>query len=137
MAIERLSHATIYVHDQEAAKAFYVDQLGFEVRADMTLDGFRWLTVGPTGQPDLELILMEPSPPMFDADTAATLREIIAKGAMGTGVLQTDDCAATVRELSERGVTVLTEPAERPYGIEATIRDVSGNWFSVTQPVAH
>lgn len=132
--IERLSHATIYVFDQDEAKAFYVDKLGFEVRADETIDGFRWLTVGPKGQPDLEMPLLVPGPPMFDEVTASQLGEIIAKGGMGTGVFRCDDCQATYEELSAKGVEFLQEPAERPYGIEATFRDNSGNWFSLTQP---
>jgi predicted enzyme related to lactoylglutathione lyase len=135
MTIRAMSHVTIYVLDQEAAKSFYVDQLGFEVREDATLDGFRWLTVGPKQQPDLELVLIEPNPPMFDEDTASQMRAMIAKGALGTGVFATDDCKATVEELKGSGVTILQEPAERPYGIEAVIRDDSGNWFSLTQRI--
>lgn len=132
--INRLSHATIYVLDQDAAKEFYVDTLGMEVRTDETMDGFRWLTVGWPAQPDLELVLIEPSPPMFDPETADSLRSIIAKGAMGTGVMATDDCRAAFEKLSAAGVEFLQEPSERPYGIEATFRDNSGNWFSLTQP---
>jgi catechol 2,3-dioxygenase-like lactoylglutathione lyase family enzyme len=134
--LRRLSHVTIYVNDQEAAKTFYTDKLGFEVRTDETMDGFPWLTVGPKDQPELELILIEPNPPMCDPETAGVLREIIAKGTLGTGVFRTDDCRGTVEELKAQGVTVLQEPAERPYGIEATFRDDSGNWYSLTEPAS-
>ena len=133
--ITRLSHTTIWVLDQDEALAFYRDTLGFEVRTDARMDSFRWLTVGPPAQPDHELILLEPGPPMMDEETAGTLRELIAKGVMGTGVFGTDDCRGTYAELSERGVRFLSEPAERFYGIEATLRDNSGNWFSMTEPV--
>ena len=64
------------------------------------------------------------------------MRELVASGAMGVGVLATDDCHRTYKELSEKGVTFLSEPAERPYGIEATLRDDSGNLISLTQPFA-
>ena len=61
--ITRLSHTTIYVDDQDAALRFYTEKLGFEVRTDMKMDnGFRWTTMGLAGQPDLEIVLMEPSP---------------------------------------------------------------------------
>jgi predicted enzyme related to lactoylglutathione lyase len=73
---------------------------------------------------------------MFDAESAAQMRALIARGAIGAGVLQTDDCRATYELLSSRGVTFLQEPAERPYGIEAIFRDDSGNWFSLTQRVS-
>jgi catechol 2,3-dioxygenase-like lactoylglutathione lyase family enzyme len=132
--ITRLSHASVYVEDQDAAKAFYTDKLGFEVRNDQTMDGFRWLTVGPPGQPALELVLLVPGPPMFDEETAAQMKQVLRKGALGTGVFHTDDCRATYAELQSRGVEFLQEPEERPYGVEAVFRDDSGNWFSLTQP---
>jgi catechol 2,3-dioxygenase-like lactoylglutathione lyase family enzyme len=131
--ITRLTHATIWVLDQDEALAFYTDKLGFEVRTDQTMDDFRWLTVGPPGQPDLELILIVPGPPMMPPEAAEQIKALIGKGAMGTGVFGTDDCRGTYAELSERGVEFLQEPAERFYGIEATFRDNSGNWFSLTQ----
>ncbi|HEY3845404.1 MAG TPA: VOC family protein [Acidimicrobiales bacterium] len=138
--IKRLSHTSVFVLDQDSAKAFYTEKLGFEVRTDITMGeefegggaGFRWLTVGARDQPDLELILSSCS--MGRApDAAEQLRTLVASGAMGVGVLATDDCRGTFEELSAKGVTFLAEPAERPYGIEATLRDDSGNLISLTQ----
>jgi catechol 2,3-dioxygenase-like lactoylglutathione lyase family enzyme len=132
--IRRLTHATIFVLDQERALRFYRDTLGFDVRADETLDGFRWLTVGPPGQPELALLLAVPGPPMFSPPDAETMRGLVAKGALGGVVLETDDCAATYEQLSAQGVVFLQAPTEQPYGIEAVFRDDSGNWFSLKQP---
>jgi catechol 2,3-dioxygenase-like lactoylglutathione lyase family enzyme len=138
--IQAMSHVLIYVLDQDSAKDFYVNKLGFEVRYDVVMgaefegagQGFRWLTVGPSAQPDVQYVLadcaMGKSP-----ENAADLRDLVAKGALSAGVFATDDCHKTYAELSERGVVFLSAPAERPYGIEATFRDDSGNWFSLTQ----
>ena len=131
--INRLTHATIWVLDQDEALAFYVDKLGFEVRTDQTMDSFRWLTVGPPSQPDVELILLVPGPPMMPPETADQIKALVTRGSLGSGVFGTDDCRGTYAELSERGVEFLQEPAERFYGVEATFRDNSGNWFSLTQ----
>jgi catechol 2,3-dioxygenase-like lactoylglutathione lyase family enzyme len=131
--ITSLSIATVWVLDQESAKRFYTEKLGFEVRTDAAMGDFRWVTVGAKNQPDLELTLMEPGPPAVDAESAKLLKALIAKGVMGAGVLATDDCHATFRELSAKGVTFVQEPANRPYGIEALLRDDSGNWYSLTQ----
>jgi len=131
--IKRLSHVNVFVLDQDRAKQFYTEKLGFEVRTDVSMDGFRWLTVGPKDQPDLNILLARPAPPMFTEDDAAVLSSLVAKGSMGAGVIETDDCRTTYEELKARGVTFLQEPAERPYGIEALLRDDSGNWFSLTQ----
>jgi hypothetical protein len=103
------------------------------MRVDETMDGFRWLTVGPPDQPDHELILLEPGPPMMDEEAVRQVKELVAKGALGPGAFETKDCRAAYAELSSRGVTFLSEPTERFYGIEATFRDNSGNWFSMTQ----
>ena|SRR5215471_2699857 len=83
--IQRLSHACIWVLDQESARDFYVNKLGFEIRDDVKMDnGFRWLTVGAKGQPDLNLILMSSSPsPMMDQETSDALRTLIKKGQDG------------------------------------------------------
>jgi len=132
--IKQLSHMTIYVLDLDKARDFDVDKLGFEVRMDAEMDGFRWLTVGPIDQLDVEFPLIVPGAPMMSDDAAEALRGLIAQGAMGTGVFRTDDCQATYSELSARGVTFLQAPEQRPYGLEATFRDDSGNWFSLTQP---
>lgn len=132
--IQRLSHTTIYVLDQDRARSFYVDKLGFEVRADMTMGTFRWLTVGPKAQPGLEMILMPiTASPMMDAAAADALRGLIAGGAMGCGVFETDDCQATYDDLVKKGVEFQGPPAQRPYGLEAMLKDDSGNWFSLVQ----
>jgi catechol 2,3-dioxygenase-like lactoylglutathione lyase family enzyme len=135
--IQRLSHVTIYVLDQDGAYDFYVNKLGLEVRTDAQMDnGFRWLTVGPKGQPDLEIALMPVAPsPMMDQETTDQLRSLIAKGVMAHGVLETADCRKTYEELKGKGVEFLQEPTERFYGIEALLQDNSGNKFSLTQPL--
>jgi len=91
--INRLSHATIWVLDQDEALAFYTGKLGFEVRTDQRIDDFRWVTVGPPGQPDLEIVLLVPGPPMMPPEAAEQIKALIGKGAMGAGVFATDDPA--------------------------------------------
>src|SRR5262245_24446181 len=132
--IKRLSHATIYVKDQDRAKKFYVDKLGFDVRTDERMGDFRWLTVGPKDQPDMEIVLMSPGGgSMFDDETATRIYELMDRGALGAGVFETNDCRKTYEELKAKGVEFMSEPEERPYGVEATFKDDSGNWFSLTQ----
>jgi len=131
--IKKLSHVNVFVEDQDRAKAFYTEKLGFEVRSDTTMDGFRWLTVRPKDQPDLNVLLARPQAPMFSNEDAQALLRLVAKGVMGAGVIETDDIRTDYESLKGKGVVFLQEPAERPYGIEAMFRDDSGNWFSLTQ----
>jgi len=133
--IQRVSHTTIYVLDQDVAKDFYVNKLGFDVRMDQSMDnGFRWLTVSPKGQPDFQVILFKVDSPNIKPETAATLRRLLESGGIGGNVLQVDDCRATYEELKAKGVEFLSPPADRFYGIECTLKDNSNNWFSMTQP---
>jgi predicted enzyme related to lactoylglutathione lyase len=132
--IQRVSHDSVYVLDQDCAKDFYTEKLGFELRADVTMGPFRWLTVAPKGQPDFELILMPiKATPMIDEATCNAIRELVQKGVLGAGVFATADCRKTYEELKARGVEFVQPPTERPYGIEALVKDDSGNWFSMTQ----
>jgi len=133
----RLSSAQLWVHDQDEALAFYTGKLGWEVRSDATLPelgDFRWLTVGPAGQPDVAVTLMAiPGPPVMDPATAEQVRTLMAKGFAGTIFLTTDDARASYEELKTRGVEFSEEPEERPYGIDSGFRDPSGNSFRLTQ----
>ena len=131
-----IANAQFWVHDQDEALAFYTRTLGWEVRSDVTMDGwhFRWLVVGPVGQPEVGLVLMAvPGPPMLDAERHAQLAALVAAGAGGTLFLETDDCRATYDELSARGVVFNDPPTEQPYGIDTSFRDPSGNNVRLTQ----
>jgi predicted enzyme related to lactoylglutathione lyase len=133
----RIGATQLWVHDQDEALAFYTEKLGMEVRNDVTiaeLGNFRWLNVGPVGQPEVAIALMAiPGPPVFDAETAEQVKALMAKGAAGTVFLATDDCQASYEELKGRGVEFVEEPEERPYGIDSSFRDPSGNHLRLTQ----
>lgn len=133
--ITHLSHATLYVDDHERALEFYVGKLGFEKRSDQTLEGFRWLTIAPPEQKNLEIVLMElKQNPMLSAENVEKLRDLMRAGALGAGVLTVDDCKKTYEDLRGKGVEFMGPPQERPYGIEAMMKDPFGNWFSMTEP---
>src|SRR5689334_12398628 len=131
-----IANTQLWVHDQDAALAFYTEKLGWEVRSDVTLSemgDFRWLTVGPVGQEDFAIVLMAIPDEMMGAETAAQVRDLMGKGFAGTVFLTTDDVHADAELLKSRGVEFTEEPEERPYGIDAGFRDPSGNSFRLTQ----
>jgi uncharacterized glyoxalase superfamily protein PhnB len=133
----RLSTTQLWVHDQDEALAFYTEKLGFEVRGDVTLPemgDFRWLTVGPVGQPDIAVVLMAiPGPPVMDDDSREQVRELMGKGFAGTLFLTTDDVYGAYEDLKARGVEFTEPPEDRPYGIDTGFRDPSGNSMRLTQ----
>ncbi len=131
--ITNVSLATVWVADQDEAKAFYVDKLGFQEHTDVAMgDGYRWVTVAHPDHPELQLTLMVPGPPLDDEDAAA-FRRMMDKGSLGAVGLATDDCRKTHEELVAKGVEFIQEPADRPYGVEAIVRDNSGNWLVLVE----
>jgi predicted enzyme related to lactoylglutathione lyase len=126
--ITNVSLITVYVHDIDDAKAFYTEKLGFVLSQDVTVGDFRWCTVHQADHPELEITLMLPGPPL-DPESAESIRRIMAKGSMHAFGLNTDDCRKTFAELVAKGVEYLQEPSDRPYGVEAVLRDNSGNWL--------
>jgi catechol 2,3-dioxygenase-like lactoylglutathione lyase family enzyme len=132
--ITNISLITVYCLDQDKARQFYVDFLGFEPEVDITMgEGFRWVTIKHPAQPEIEVTLMTPGPPL-DPDAADFVRRQLEKGQMGGLGLSVDDCHKTYEELVAKGVTFLQEPSDRPYGIEAVMRDNSGNWLVLVEP---
>jgi len=133
--IKSIAHVTVYVLNQDQALDFYKNKLEFEIGDDMTIEGgFRWLTVYPKSQPQLQLVLAEPKEgPMFTKDASEKIRSLIEDGAFGVGVFETDDCQKSYEELVAKGVEFTQPPTEQLYGVEAMGKDNSGNWFSLTQ----
>lgn len=135
--LKRITHTFIHVLDQDEAVDFYVGKLGMVVNTDADLGFMRWLTVNPPGQPDLQLALMLPGPPAYDDSTAEQIRELVAKGGGGGGLIfDTDDCRRTYEELRAAGVEFTQEPTERFYGTDCALRDPFGNPIRITEPPA-
>jgi catechol 2,3-dioxygenase-like lactoylglutathione lyase family enzyme len=132
--LKRITHTFMYVLDQDEALDFYVGKLGMVVHTDADLGNMRWLTVAFPGDPELELALMVPGPPIHDDATVEQLRELIAKGAGNGVIFQTDDCRGTYERLKAAGVEFTQEPVERFYGTDCALRDPVGNPLRITQP---
>lgn len=132
--ITNISLVTLYVTDQDEAKGFYTDVLGFREGTDVRMgDGFRWVTVVHPDHPELEVTLMLPGPPLDDG-VAEAVRRALANGTMGGFGLRTTDCRKTFEELTDKGVEFMQPPSDRPYGVEAVMRDSSGNWLVLVEP---
>ena len=130
----KLAVTSVKVLDQEEALDFYVNKLGMEKGQDIRQGSFRWLTVHFPSDPDVEIFLEEPGPPVHDEATAEQLRELITKGALGSLVLYTDDARGLYETLKSRGVTDFTqEPIDHGYGTDMGIRDPFGNGIRILQ----
>ncbi len=130
--ITKITHTNVYVIDQREALDFYTGKLGFEVRADHSFGQFRWLTVGPAGNPEIELVLSPISEQMLgDRETAQLVKGLVRRGVFSGPVLECEDIYATYEELKGKGVEFTKPPTEEFYKTEAVFKDNSGNWFSL------
>lgn len=127
MAIQKVTHLTVYVNDQDEALDFYRDKLGFTVHTDANFEGMRWLTVALPSQQDFEVILMQATKPESQA--------LVGKQSPESPLLTvaTDNCQATVDELKAKGVTVVQEVKQEPWGISAMAVDLYGNGIYMVQ----
>src|SRR6476659_8555916 len=102
--ITNISLLTLFVTDQDESKAFYIDKLGFVEGTDISLgNGFRWVTVRHPEQPELEVVLSLPGPPMDDQLVEA-IRGALSNGTMGGFGLNTDNCRKEHERLVAAGV---------------------------------
>jgi catechol 2,3-dioxygenase-like lactoylglutathione lyase family enzyme len=131
---QAITRSQLFVLDQDQARDFYVNKLGLEVSADLDLGFMRWLTVCVPGDPSREILLERPGPPAMDESTAAQVRELVTKGAMGGWLcITTPDAHATFETLRERGVDITDGPSAKPYGIDFGVRDPFGNAIRIGQ----
>jgi catechol 2,3-dioxygenase-like lactoylglutathione lyase family enzyme len=132
--IAKLNVTSIWVLDKEEALDFYVNKLGLEKSSDVKQGDYRWLTVRVPGDDGVDISLEQPGPPVQDEATAAQLRELVSKGAMGGLVFQTDDVRGLYETLKKRGVSdFIQEPADNFYGTDMAIRDPFGNAIRILQ----
>ena len=133
--IQKMSHTTIYVLDQDVAKDFYVDKLGFELKADYSAaNGFCWLTVAPQGQAEIEIALTKVGSGGELGKMKGDAGGLLKKGCFSAGVFQTADCRKTYEECKAKGVEFVSEPKDEFYGVVAVFKDPFGNWISMSQP---
>lgn len=129
-------HTTFLPHDDpDAALAFYRDKLGFELRNDVGYQGLRWLTVGPPGQPEVNIVLHPPgADPGITEEERRTIAEMMAKGTYASIMLATPDLDSTFEQLQGSDVDVVQEPIEQDWGMrDCAVRDPSGNMVRIQE----
>ncbi len=132
--ITNISLVTVWVTDIDESLAFYTDVLGFVVGDDIQLgEDFGWCTVVHPTQPEIQIHLSTPTSPLSD-DLIAAMRRAQAEGGLPGIGLNVDDCRKTYEELVAKGVEFIQRPQERPYGVEALMRDNCGNWMVLVEP---
>jgi lactoylglutathione lyase len=130
LPINRLATICIFVYDQERAKEFYTRKLGMELHDDQPLSPgstARWISVAPAGaQTDLILYLLDQNWEHYS--------QVIGKSQALT--LDVTDMASVIKDLRNKGVSILQEPDVQPWGTFATIEDSEGNQLLLVEQPA-
>ena len=123
--ITAVTHASIWVKDQDEALKFYRDTLGFKVVSDnaTSMPGYRWLTVAPPQQDEFELVL----------NLATTPEQLAGVGRQGIFILTSSDIRADYAALKAAGVKIQTDVNVNPWGSDFIFEDLYGNDFDVVQ----
>ena len=128
-----LKNCFINVTDVDQALAFYRDALGLEQRNDVANDGFRWITLSPLAQPEVEIVVSDYlGSSSADRDTLASL---ITKGVLNGIVFTTPHLDATFEKVRASGIgEVLQEPMDQGWGArDCAFRDPAGNMVRIAQ----
>ena len=126
-----LSNCFVTVHDPDLALAFYRDVLGLELRNDVSAEGFRWLTLSPPSQPEVEIVLAQPHAGRGPED-GDRLAELLVKGSLPGINFKTDDVDETFEKIRASGAEVMQEPADQFWGVrDCAFRDPSGNMIRI------
>jgi uncharacterized glyoxalase superfamily protein PhnB len=132
--IDSLRISQIYVLDQDQALDFYVNTLGLEKNTDQDLGFMRFLTVNVPGDPDRQILLEKPAPPVVDPKTVEAIRDLVTKGRSGGQLFfTTKDARKAYADLQKKGIEFDQELTEQPYGIDFGLRDPFGNHIRVAQ----
>ena len=119
--MKRVTLVKVYVADQEAARRFYVDQLGFEVGEDRQLGDYRWLLVRAPDNHEFSINL--------EVARTADEKALVGRQAATQPLfsISTDDCRRDYDEMKGRGVKFDGEPKTMPYGTGVMLQDLYGN----------
>ena len=134
--MDLIIHTTFLPHDDpDASLAFYRDVLGFEVRNQVEHGGMHWNTVGPPGQPDVNVVLTPPgADPGITDDERRTIAEMMAKGTYASIMLASRDLDAAFERIQAGNVDIVQEPTDQPWGArDCALRDPAGNMIRIQE----
>ncbi len=129
-----ISAVHVMVDDTDAAVGFYRDVLGMTVTSEVENEGFRWVTLSPESQPDIQIVLSHPRAGRSEQDGEA-VAALLAKGELGSVNLRAGDLDSVFeRATTAPGVEIVQEPTDQFWGVrDIALRDPAGNLVRIEQ----
>ena len=119
-----MANVSLIVEDYDKAIRWFTEVLGLELRMDGSMgDDYRFVTVGVPGQADVSIVLHKPNDGYSEA-----------RSSIHGLLFHTSDCRKEVERLRQGGATIVLEPEDVPWGVQAVFEDLYGNSHVLLQP---
>ena len=129
--IDRVGSVSIFVEDQDRAKEFYTNVLGFLKKRDIPLGaGARWITVVSPEEPDGTELLLEPN---AEYPAMKALKESLAKDGIPFTAFQVGSVQQEYERMKDLGVEFTMEPTNMGTTTAAIFNDTCGNLIQIYQ----
>ena len=125
----RINLASVLVDDQEKARRFYTEVLGFQQKHDIPMGGPRWLTVVSPQDPDGTELVLEPS----GHPASGPFKEALVADGIPWTSFAVDDVDAEYERLRDLGVRFTQEPTDMGPVTTAVLDDTCGNLIQIAQ----
>ena len=125
----KIKLTSVYVDDQEKARRFYTEVLGFAKKADFSNGPYRWLTVGSPDEPDGTQLQLAPN----NNPAAKAYQQALMQQNQPAAMFFSDDLQADYERIKASGAEFTMPPTDVTYSTIAMLKDTCGNLIQVTQ----
>lgn len=125
----RIRLTSVMVNDQDKARRFYTEKLGFVIKHDIPMGGASWLTVVSPADPDGVELLLEPT----GHPAAAPFQKALFNDGIPLTALAVDDIQTEYERLKGLGVVFKSEPTPMGPTTIAVFDDTCGNYIQLYQ----
>ena len=123
--IDQITHITIMVDNQAKALKWYEEKLDFQKRVDdsHSVPGVRWLTIAPREDQGIEIVLFQ----------AQNENDHLKIGKNTMWIFKTDNCRQATQSMRQKGVHIVKECEDWPWGISTIFEDLYGNYYNLVE----
>ena len=125
----RIYVTSIFVDDQAEACAFYTGKLGFQVKHDIPVGEYRWLTLTAHDDPDGTELLLEPS----NHAAVPPFKAALMADGIPAASFQVDNLDAEFSRLRDLGVEFVQAPTPAGEVKVAVLNDTCGNLIQLVE----
>ena len=125
----RIHLASVFVDDQQKALRFYTETLGFQLKHNIPLGDYAWITVVSEEAPEGTELLLEPD----EHPAVRPFKRALVKDGIPSTSFAVDDVEGEHERLAARGVRFVQPPTDLGTVITAVFDDSCGNLIQIAE----